>query len=117
MLKSFAKAAAVAALVVAGAVGATTATTTAASAGDLRFGVIIGDGYPAFRGGHHHHRRHWRACSPRHALHKARRMGIHRAYVSRVGRNRVVVRGHRHGHSQRAVFANTRHCPVIAYRR
>lgn len=113
MFKSLVQAVAVAALVVAGAAGTTAATTTAASAGEARFGIIIGNGYPPVR----HHYRHWRSCSPRAALHKARRLGIHRAHVSRVGRNRVVVRGARHGRHQRAVFANRPNCPVIAYRR
>ena len=115
MFKSLAQAAAVAAFVVVGALGATTATTTAASANDIHFGVVIGNGYPGVREIRDH--RHWRACSPRRALHKARGLGIHRAYVSRVGRNRVVVRGQRRGHTQRAVFANRPSCPVIAYRR
>lgn len=110
-MMTFAKSAIVA---VALATAGMTASTGTAAAGDLGFSIYIGSG------GHHRHwdgpRRHRSFCSPNRALRKARRMGIHRARVVRANRRVVKVRGHRHGHRVRAVFANTWRCPVVRYR-
>jgi hypothetical protein len=102
--------------------GALSAMPAAANASGIYF--EFGNGPRAEHGfrpdGHRrHYRDHgWRRdfCSPRRAVHKARRMGLHRARVARVGHRRSVVRGHRHGYRARIVFARAPRCPVIAYR-
>lgn len=61
----------------------------------------------------HHRQRHASACTPRQALHKAARMGIRHARITRANRNIIRVSGHRHRHATRVVFARAPHCPVI----
>lgn len=60
---------------------------------------------------HRHYRRH--ACTPGQAVHKARRHGVRNAHVVRVNRNVIKVRGHRHHHRVKMVFARAPHCPII----
>lgn len=113
------------------------ASAPAASAGDVGFslsigggsgGIVIGNGghrggwnrYEGHRGGWNRfegHRGHRDVCQPRRAVQKARHMGVRHADVVRVGPGRVVVRGFKHRHPVRVVFANERRCPVIAVRR
>ncbi|MBO0662600.1 hypothetical protein J1C48_08430 [Jiella sp. CQZ9-1] len=57
------------------------------------------------------------ACSPRHAVRKAERMGVRHAHIRRVDRRAIVVAGRRHHHRQIVRFARAPGCPVIAYRR
>jgi hypothetical protein len=61
-------------------------------------------------------RRYDRGCSPRDALRKASRMGIHRAGIVRDGRRAVVVDGRKRGRYVSVAFANVRSCPVIRVR-
>lgn len=69
------------------------------------------------------YRRDWRGhgyrpvrwCKPRKAVHKARRIGVHRAHIERISKRRIVVTGYRHGRHVGVVFARaSRHCRVIA---
>ena len=103
--------------------GAAVSTATPAKAdGRFSFGVEFGNGY------HHDVRRgdrRWRGwdrprrgvCRPGRALRKARRMGVRRAYVHRVGRRGVVVGGRRYGERVRVGFARAPGCPVRFARR
>lgn len=116
MFAKILKASTLAALI---AVGATAATTSQASAGDFKFGIIIGG--PGYGPGPH-----WGAgpkwnkprgvCKSGRAVNKARNFGVRKARVVRRNPNRVVVRGWRYGYQTRVVFANTRNCPVIRFR-
>lgn len=124
---------ALAALVVA---TAGVAASAPAQAGDIGFSLSIGgpNGGIVIRDGNHRgwnrfedHRgrdrfndhRGWDRgyCKPRRALYKAADMGLRRPELVRAGRNRVVVEGFRHHRPIRVVFANQRHCPVIAVKR
>jgi hypothetical protein len=52
-------------------------------------------------------------CSQNLALQKAFNNGLNRAYVSKVGPNRVVVNGKIRGAWAKMVFANVRGCPRV----
>lgn len=126
MFNSLAKSIALFAFVIVGAAGTTTATTGTAAAGNLQYGIVVGGTNLGIRVGSHRYRRHYRRhhshyrrgrCTARHALRKARRIGVHRGRVVRANRRRVVVRGRRHRHHVRVVFANRHSCPIIRYRR
>lgn len=102
--------------------GAAVTTSTAAEAGPrVSFGIEVGNDR---RYGRHHDRR-WNGwdrprravCRPGRALRKARRMGVRRAYVHRVGRRGVVVGGRRYGERVRIGFARAPGCPVRFARR
>lgn len=78
------------------------------------FGIVIGDpgyGYPEYRPVHRPHHA-MRGCSVERASVKARHMGIRN---QRITRNEwsIKVRGTRHGHPARVVFAREPGCPVI----
>lgn len=98
------------------------ASATTASARDASFTVVIGSGGGGHYFGHRDHRgpRHFRShrdsCSPNRALRKASRLGLRHARIVDIDRRTVEVRGKRHGHRVRAVFANTSRCPVVALR-
>lgn len=109
------------AMIALGAAGGLTATTSSASANGIfigggggggHFGLYIGDGYgrhghgygPGWRRGH---------CPSGVAVHKARRMGLHRAHVRFRDHRVVAVAGRIHGHRQTFLFANDRSCPRI----
>lgn len=99
------------------AVGATAAATSQASAGQVQFGVTFGTpGYGPQWGS----RPSWGAprgyCQPRLAVNKARNLGVRSARIVGRDRNRIIVRGWRHGHRTRVVFANARRCPVVRFR-
>ncbi|MEM7461494.1 MAG: hypothetical protein AAF362_02305 [Pseudomonadota bacterium] len=67
------------------------------------------------RGWHGPGYRHGRWCKPRKAVKKARRMGVHRAGVSRVSKRKILVTGYRHGYHVGVVFARkSPHCRVVA---
>ena len=57
-----------------------------------------------------------RACAPRRALRKARRMGIRNAHIVRVNRRVLVVKGYRYGDRAKVKFGRSGHCPVISVR-
>lgn len=69
-----------------------------------------------------HHRRHHsrphleRGCTPREAVYKARRMGLHRAHVVSESRSAIRVVGHRYRDHASIVFARAPNCPVIRHR-
>ncbi|MFD0916330.1 hypothetical protein ACFQ14_07930 [Pseudahrensia aquimaris] len=100
------------------ALGAFAATSTTASAGDVRIGVDlrgpgfdigIGDRY--FRGDRRRDR-HYRTCSPRKALRKARRNGVRRAHIRRIGHRGVIVSGRKWGERVVMGFGKHRSCPI-----
>lgn len=55
------------------------------------------------------------ACTNGEALHRARRSGLHRAYIVRRTPERIVLQGQRRGHPDRMVIADRRGCPVIRW--
>lgn len=92
------------------------ASPAAARADGLYFS--FGQSHPRVveRYGHRHHFRHRRAgriCTPRHAVRKAERLGIHRAHVVRANRRVIRVLGHRHHRRVGIVFARAPGCPVV----
>lgn len=117
MFKKIIRVAALGAVLAAGVIGAvatTAATSQSAAAQSIGFEFRFGNA-PFIR--HHHRPRFARNfCDPRQAVGKASRMGVRRAHVVRHAPRRVAVRGFRHGHPIRVVFANQSGCPVIAYR-
>ena len=56
--------------------------------------------------------RHAGRCRPRRALRKARRLGVRRAYIHRVGPRGVVIRGRARGERVAVRFGPARFCPV-----
>ncbi len=106
------------AMIALGAAGGLTATTSSASATGIvitggghhgHFGLYFGDDYG--RGwGHGWRRGH---CPSGRAVHKARRMGLHRAHIRFRNHRVVAVAGRKHGHHRTFLFANVRHCPRI----
>ena len=99
------------------ATGATAMSTAPATADGVRFGVTIGNGHVEPVRHLRRHRRAAVACTPRHAVRKARRLGIHRAHIRRVNRRVIVVAGRSHRHRSAIRFARAPGCPVISYRR
>ena len=97
-------------------IGGFAASTSNADAGgrlDIRIGgpgFYLGfDDRRDFRPRNRFHRK----CHPRKALKKARkRFGLRGAYVARVGRRGVIVRGYRWGTPVKVGFARHRSCPV-----
>lgn len=63
-----------------------------------------------------HLRRGWNQCSPRDALRKADRMGIHRTYVRGANRHVIRIGGRKHGHRVAITFGKAPNCPVVAWR-
>ena len=122
MFAHIAKATTLAALIIA---GATVLTPTTASAGNVQFGIHFGGHGPSYGyvygpGPYWGHGPSWRApkgiCKPRRAIRKAYRLGVNNPRIVRRNHKRVVVKGWRHGHRTRVVFANRHRCPVIAFR-
>ena len=67
--------------------------------------------------GHRPYARH-RTCSPREAVHKAQRIGVHRARVEGVGRRFVIVKGRGHrGKILMAFHRKSPHCSVAWVKR
>lgn len=105
--------------------GAVAATSGTANAGDIRGGfyiggpgiqIGIGDFGPRFyrwdnpRYEHRRVRRNF--CHPRRALKKAKRKGLRRAHVVRIGHRGVVVAGRKWGERIIVNFRNNRKCSV-----
>jgi len=97
--------------------------TAPAAADGIRFGITIGDGprhlSPAGHRGDRGHRgrgHHARGCSPREAVHKARRIGVHRARVVDVDNRSVAVAGRSRGDRTLVRFARAPGCPVLRIR-
>ena len=90
---------------------------------DARVGVYVGDRHAprwdrhAPRWDRHDSRwdRQRAVCTPQRALHKAKRMGLHRTEVRRVTRNTITVSGRDRGHRQVVTFGRGRHCPILRY--
>lgn len=99
-------------------VGSVAATTGQAAAGSVGFSIEIGPGWgPGPSWGHRYRPApHRGICKPRRAVKKARHMGVRGSRIVRRNYKRVVVRGWRRGYPVKVVFANRRHCPVIALR-
>lgn len=78
-------------------------------------GLRLGDSGHGWRDHRRDDRRDWHAnrCTPERALWKAGRMGIDRARVVDVDRNKIVVRGRARGDRVHVVFGRAEHCPVI----
>lgn len=65
----------------------------------------------------HHHRRHYRRdCTTWQAVHKAERMGVHRAHVRAENRRVIRVAGRKHGQRVAITFAKAPRCPVVGWR-
>lgn len=96
--------------------GSMAAVPSMASARDVGIRVEID-------GPRHHHMpppRYYRhvprvACTNGEALHRARRSGLHRAYIVRRTPSRIVIEGLRRGHPDRMVIADRRGCPIIRW--
>jgi len=96
-------------------VGGFAATTAPAEAGGRLSLELSGPGFYFNSDRRHHfrdraHRRNH--CSPRKAVHKARRKGLRRAHVVRIGRRGVVVAGRKWGERIVMGFSRNRHCSV-----
>ena len=105
------------------ALGALSATSGTASA-EVRGGIYIGGpnfsvgissgGYGHRYGGYRDRR--WdlplNRCNPRKAVRKAKRRGVRRAHVVRVGKRGVVVAGRKWGERVVIGFGRKRSCPV-----
>ena len=106
-------------VIIAGAVamGAFAASSSAANA-DVRGGIYFGG--PGFSIGFGNHGfRDWdrpryrvNRCNPRKAVRKARRKGLRRAHVVRVGHRGVIVAGRKWGDRVVVGFGRHRSCPV-----
>ncbi len=118
MFGKFVKTAAMVSMI--GVSSAAATTGQAAAAGGFGVTIEVGRGWgpgPGYGWGRGHGSGHYRGiCKPRRAVNKARHMGVRHGRIIRRGNRRLVVRGWRHGYPVRVVFANRRHCPVIAYR-
>ena len=99
------------------ATGATAMTAAPAAAESVRFGVTIGNAHAQPVRHLRHHRRTAVACTPRHALRKAGRLGVHRAHIRLANRRVIVVAGRSRHHRSAVRFARAPGCPVISYRR
>jgi len=117
MFKSQIKSFIVAGTVVMGALSATSGTANAEVRGSIQIG---GPGFSIGFGGHgYHDYRDWdrpryrrNRCSPRKAVRKARRKGLRRARVIRVGHRGVVVSGRKWGERVIMGFGRSNRCPV-----
>lgn len=130
-MNTFVKSALIALSLAVAGVGASAST---ASARDASFSIYFGSSGGGYhfgdrdhRGRWHHrdhrghrhfrgHRDHRRACSPRQALRKASRLGLHHARIVDIDRRTIEVRGKRRGDHIRAVFSRRPSCPVVALR-
>ncbi len=106
-------------------VGSMAVTTEQASAGGGGVGFSIEFGSPGYGPGWgwgpgwgpgYGPKPHKGICKPRRAAKKAWKMGVRNGRIVRRNHKRVVVKGWRHGYPVKVVFANRRHCPVIALR-
>lgn len=102
----------------------TLSTTSGTASAEVRGGIFIGGpnfsvgiasgGHDYRHGGYRH--RHWKRphnrCSPRKAVRKAKRRGVRRAHVVRVGKRGVVVAGRKWGERVVIGFGRNRSCPV-----
>ncbi|WP_367718494.1 hypothetical protein AB2N04_09215 [Nitratireductor sp. GISD-1A_MAKvit] len=100
--------------------GTLAAAPTAAQADSLYFGFGIGGpsgGYVYGNSGRSYRserpRRHYRTCTARQAVRKAKRFGLRRARVVRANRNIIRVVGRTHWGREHIVFARAPRCPVI----
>lgn len=109
------KSAIVAGTLALGAIAATSGTASAHGSGHVQIG---GPNFSIGFGSHGHFhdwdRPRVRAnrCNPRKALRKARRNGVRRAYVRRVGHRGVVIAGRKWGDRVIIGFGRQRSCPV-----
>ncbi len=95
--------------------GAAAATATPAAAGGVAIDIHFGaPGYG--------HGPHWGpkpgpkggVCKNYKAVQKAHWYGIKNAYITKKTPYKVVVKGWKHGHKKKVVFANNWNCPVLA---
>ncbi len=121
-------------LTIAVSVAGIAASAPSANAGGIQVGIYLGGGGLNMFGGHRRHKhggyadhgsyrsygndRRWRgrSCKPRRAKRKARHMGLRDAYIARVKRRAIVVKGYYRGEPTKIKFGRSRHCPVIAVR-
>jgi len=94
------------------AFSAIAAAPSAASAGDIKIDVHFGTGFgsgfgygPGYGYGYKH-------CSPGKALHKAKSMGLKKAYVSKANWKGVTVKGKKFGQKKIVAFGSAPNCPV-----
>lgn len=103
------------------AFGAIAAVPAAANAGDVDVDIHIGGGF-GFGGGYGggwgggygggYGGYGYKACTSGKALHKAKWMGVKKAYVAAVGKHKIVVAGKKNGHYIHVTFGKAPHCPV-----
>lgn len=95
--------------------GTLAAIPATAQAGSFYFGISSHGPSFGYHNAGYGHSRHWdrHACTPRKALHKANRIGIHRAHIRSVNRHTIRVSGRKHGHRINVTFAKAPHCPII----
>ncbi|WP_265517134.1 hypothetical protein [Nitratireductor luteus] len=103
--------------------GAFAAAPTAAKADGIYFSFGQGNGRAGIHMGerdrdYRPRRPHYReaSCTPRRALHKAERMGLRHARITRVNHRAIRVTGRQHRDRVSVVFARAPHCPVIRIR-
>ena len=89
--------------------------TSASTGGGSNFSIgITSAGHGYRHGGYRDHRwdRPRNRCNPRKAVRKAKRRGVRRAHVIRVGKRGVVVAGRKWGERVVIGFGRNRSCPV-----
>ncbi len=106
------------------ALGGLAVVNSSANAGSRGGLFFDGPGFHLGFGGNHYGRRHFdrydrwerprhrRFCRPGKALRKAKRRGIRRAHIVRVGHRGVIVRGRKWGDVVTIGFGRHRSCPV-----
>lgn len=96
------------------AFSAIAAAPSAANAGDIKIDVHFGAGFgPGFGFGPGYGPGYgYKHCSPGKALHKAKSMGLKKAYVAKANWNGVIVKGKKFGHTKVVAFGKAPYCPV-----
>ncbi|MHA6688270.1 hypothetical protein [Mesorhizobium sp. A556] len=86
-----------------------------AQADSFHFGISSHGSSFGYHSAGYGHGPRWdrRACTPRKALHKAQRIGVHRAHISSENWHTIRVSGRKHGHRINVTFAKAPHCPII----
>ncbi|MFU0507364.1 hypothetical protein [Pseudaminobacter sp. NGMCC 1.201702] len=95
--------------------GTLAAVPATAQADNFYFGISSHGPSFGYHGAGYGHGYGWdrRDCTPRKALRKAQRIGVHRAHIRSVNRHTIRVSGRKHGHRINVTFAKAPHCPII----
>lgn len=106
------KTAALSAIIAFGALAAAPAAANADSLyvtyqnGNVDFGIKVGNGYSGYNG------YGYKACTSGKALHKAKWMGVKKAYVAAVTKKKIVIAGKKNGHNTHVTFGKAPNCPI-----